>query len=338
MTETIVPEQPRLPGSDADDGRRWVVDLEVGERVKAAFLMSRCDLRTGRNGQAYLALELCDRSGRIDGRMWEGAEMAVKRVGAGEYVWLEGTVDSWQGTPQLRVESLRPADSEQIDYADFLPASARDPREMYREALDTVAEIDNPHLRQLLETILGDDEIASRFQRAPGGMKLHHAWIGGLLEHTLSVVGLARRIAGHYEDLDGDLLIAGAFLHDLGKIWELTYEGSFGYSEEGRLMGHLVLETTWIDKAIDAQPDFPESLRAHLLHLLASHHGSHEYGAPVLPATPEALVLHYIDDLDSKMAAMAAAISEAEDQGADDAWSRSLGRRVVRRRWDDEGD
>lgn len=337
-TKSNAPEQPLLPdsGSSGDsDRRRFVVDLEVGERVEAPFLLTRCDLRTGRNGP-YLVLELADRSGRIEGRMWDGAEPAIKRVDAGDYVWVEASVDTWRSEPQLKVESLRPADSSTLDLADFLPAAERGADEMYAELEAIVTGIDNPHLRELLEAVLERPEIAEGLRRAPGGVKLHHAYLGGLLEHTLSVVGLARRLADHYDDLDGDLLVAGAVLHDLGKIWELRYDTAFDYTEDGRLVGHLLMEVKWLDKLIDERPDFPAGLRRHLLHLLAGHHGRHEHGAPVLPATPEALALHYLDDLDSKLAAMESARDEAEELDADVAWSPSLGRRVVRRRWDED--
>ncbi len=324
--------QPALPGSAA---KRYVVDLQIGEPIATSFLLRRCSLRTTRNGQRYLAIEFSDKSGTIAARMWDDAEAAAGAVSEGDYVLVEGVVESWQSAPQIKVDRLAPADVDEIDPADYLAASERSVDEMYDELLGIVETVQNEHLQALLRATFTDSDVSRCFRRAPGGVMLHHAWVGGLLEHTLSVVGLAMKAADHYPEIDRDLLVTGACLHDLGKIWELSYEQSFDYTEDGRLVGHLLLETTWLARQIDAIDGFPVSLRRHVLHLLASHHGKHEHGAPVQPATREALVLHYVDDLDSKMGAMEAAIAEAETTGAPSAYSRSLGRRVVRRRWNE---
>jgi 3'-5' exoribonuclease len=327
--------QPVLPDSEA---KRYVVDLRVGERVDTTFLLRRCDLRTRQGGEPYLALQLGDKSGNVPGRMWDNAAAAAGTVCEGDYVRVVGAVETWQSSPQIKVERLEPADRSQIDAADYLPVSSRDRDEMYDELLRIVGTVENPHLRELLTATFADPAVADTFRRAPGGVVLHHAYVGGLLEHTLSVVGLAMRVAEHYPALDRDLLVTGACLHDLGKIWELAYEQAFDYTEEGRLVGHLLLESNWLATRMDAIDGFPAPLRHHVLHLLASHHGIHEHGAPVMPATPEALALHYVDDLDSKMGAMDAAIAEAAASGATTVYSRSLGRRVLRRRWNEVED
>lgn len=318
--------------------KRFVAELEVGERIDTDFLLQRCELRTGRTGNAYLAVVFSDKSGRINGRMWENAEETVRGVKEGDYVRVLGVVETYQSRRQIKIDGIEPADRDGIDPSDYLPASQRDVAEMYAELIGIIEGVENPHLKALLEATFGDDRIAARFRRAPGGVMLHHAYVGGLLEHTLSVVHLARRIAGHYADVDRDLLITGACLHDLGKIWELAYERAFEYTEEGRLVGHIVMEASWIGRRMDEIEGFPQRLRLHVLHLLASHHGIFEHGAPVQPATREALVLHYIDDLDSKMGAIDVAIAEAESSGADTAYSRSLNRRILRRGWNDEED
>lgn len=339
-----MPEQPPLPaGSAASSGageasRTRVADLAPGDRVRGTYLLTRCDLRTTRAGDPYLDLELSDATGRVAGRMWDHAESVVREVGAGDHVHVEGAVETWKSAPQVKVERMEPAREGDYDPADFLPSSSRDPAAMYEELLDEVAAVGNEHLRRLLLNVFNDPEVAERFRRAPGGVRLHHAYLGGLLEHTLSVVRLAGRVADHYPALDRDLLLAGAFLHDLGKIWELTWETAFEYSEEGRLVGHLMLETAWLSKAMDRVEGFPGPLRNHLLHLLASHHGKQEHGAPLEPHTPEALALHYVDDLDSKMAAIETTIAEARSTGSTTAWSRSLGRRVFAGRWDEVDD
>lgn len=327
--------QPDLPGNS---DKRFVAELRLGERVDTDFLLRRCDMRTRQNGEPYLALEFSDKSGRISGRMWDKAEAAAKAVGEGEHVRVVGAIETWQAQPQIKVDRLGPADAAQIDPADYLPASQRDTDQMYEELLGVIGAVENEHLQRLLRSTFGDPQVAVMFRRAPGGVMLHHAYVGGLLEHTLSVVNLARWLAEHYASVDRDLLITGACLHDLGKIWELAYDQSFEYTQEGRLVGHLLLESNWLARRMDEIEGFPEPLRHHVLHLLASHHGLFEHGAPVQPVTREALVLHYIDDLDSKMGAMDIAIAAAEATGADAAYSRSLGRKVLRRRWNEGED
>jgi 3'-5' exoribonuclease len=331
--------QQELPGSGSSGAaKRFVADLTVGERVETDFLLRRCDLRTRQNGEPYLALEFSDKSGRVPGRMWDNAADAAKAVNEGGYVRVTGAVETYQGKLQIKVDALAPAPADGIDPTDYLPASRRDLDEMYDELLDVIASVENVHLAELLQVTFANPRVASMFRRAPGGVILHHAYVGGLLEHTLSVARLARRMAEHYPDVDHDLLVTGACLHDLGKIWELAYDQSFEYTEEGRLIGHVVMESSWLSARMQEIDGFPPRLRHHVMHLLASHHGLHEHGAPVRPATREAVVLHYIDDLDSKMGAVDAAIAEAEATGADSVYSRSLERRVLRRRWDDEVD
>jgi 3'-5' exoribonuclease len=331
--------QQVLPGSGSSGAaKRFVADLTVGERVETDFLLRRCDLRTRQNGEPYLALEFSDKSGRVPGRMWDNAAEAARAVNEGDYVRVSGAVETYQGNLQIKVDALAPAPADGIDPTDFLPSSQRDVDEMYDELLDIIDSVENEHLGELLRNTFCDPRVASMFRRAPGGVMLHHAYVGGLLEHTLSVAHLAQRAAEHYADVDRDLLVTGACLHDLGKIWELAYEQSFEYTEEGRLIGHIVMESSWLSARMQEIEGFPPRLRHHVLHLLASHHGLHEHGAPVRPATRESLVLHYIDDLDSKMGAIDAAIAEAEATGADSVYSRSLERRVLRRRWDDEED
>jgi 3'-5' exoribonuclease len=333
--------QQVLPGNSDSTGssaKRFIAELEVGERVDSIFLLGRCNLRTRQNGEPYLAIELSDKSGRVSGRQWDNAEETIRRVNEGDFVRVVGVVETWQSQAQIKVDSMAPTEAAGIDPADYLPASQRDVEEMYAELLGAIGRVRNRHLQALLRATFEDAGIAALFRRAPGGVRLHHAYVGGLLEHTLSVIGLAERAAEHYAIVDRDLLVTGACLHDLGKIWELAYEHAFDYTEEGRLVGHIVMEANWLARRMDEIEGFPPRLRHHVLHLLASHHGLHEHGAPVQPATREALVLHYIDDLDSKMGAVANAIAEAETMGADTAYSRSLGRKIMRRRWDDEVD
>jgi 3'-5' exoribonuclease len=203
---------------------------------------------------------------------------------------------------------MRRMDSSEIDFADYFPCARRDPAEMWAELRGIVCGMANPHLKGLLEAMLDDPEIAERYRRAPAAKQIHHAYLGGLLEHVLSLCGLARLTAAHYENLDRDLLLAGVVLHDIGKIYELNYERGFSYSNEGQLIGHIAIALRMVNEKLRGLPDFPPLLRSLVEHMILSHHGQLEFGSPKLPQFPEALLLHYIDDMDSKMACMRALI------------------------------
>ncbi|MEC8944245.1 MAG: HD domain-containing protein [Acidobacteriota bacterium] len=317
--------------------RRYVADLETGESVDAVFLLSEHHPGKTKNDDPYLRTKFSDKSGTIAGIMWadSGAEAAASNTKEGDHVRVVGIVDDYQSKLQIKVTLLERVNSDSIDPGVFLPATECDVDEMCDAFLGIIGSIQNTYLRTLLQSTFEEPEVARLFRRAPAGIKLHHAYVGGLLEHTLSVATLANLLADHYDSVDRDLLVAGACLHDLGKIWELAYDKAFKYTEEGRLVGHLILESNWLAQRMDEIEGFPGPLRSHVLHLLASHHGRLEHGAPVQPATREALVLHYIDDLEAKMGAMNIAIGEAEANNDDAAYSRSLGRWVVKRRWNE---
>jgi 3'-5' exoribonuclease len=220
----------------------------------------------------------------------------------------------------------------EVDFADFFPASARDPEQMWGELRVIVAAIPDTHLRPLLDAFLDDPEIARRYRIAPAAKSIHHAFRAGLLEHVLSLCGLARPIAAHYGTVDWSLMVAGIVLHDIGKIYELTYERGFSYSTEGQLIGHISIAMRMLSDKLRAFPDFPNDLRNLLEHMILSHHGKLEFGSPKVPLFPEALLLHYLDDMDSKMECMRAAADKgAMAEGLFTAWSPSLERVVLRK-------
>jgi 3'-5' exoribonuclease len=209
-----------------------------------------------------------------------------------------------QNRLQLTVHKLQKHPDDQVDVTDFFPASGRNPDEMFAELRTIMDSIGNPHLRALLNSIFDDPDVARRYRIAPAAKNVHHAYLGGLIEHVLSMCGLAKLIGGHYKDVDVDLLLAGVMLHDIGKIWELTYDRSFGYSSEGQLIGHIVIGLRMVSEKIASIPDFPAKLRTLLEHMIISHHGELEFGSPKVPVFAEALLLHHIDNLDSKMDCM----------------------------------
>jgi 3'-5' exoribonuclease len=225
-------------------------------------------------------------------------------------------------------------DAEVGDLSRFFPSSKRPAAEMLAELDAWIASVRDPWIRRLLEALLvADGARRAAFAKAPAAKSMHHAFLGGLLEHSLSIAVLADRACAHYTELNRDLVLAGVFLHDLGKTAELTYARSFGYSDEGNLIGHISMEAQWIQRAIEALPGFPEALRLHLLHIVLSHHGRLEYGSPVLPKTPEALVVHMLDDLDGKLEVIFRTIREDAGEGAWTPYQRALDRTLFKGRW-----
>jgi 3'-5' exoribonuclease len=233
--------------------------------------------------------------------MWDNASEAMETFGKDHFIRVKGMIQIFQNRPQLSIHKLQPVVETEVDIADFLPASKRDRDEMFRELQGLIAEIANPYLKPLLESLFGDETIATRYRTAPAAKTVHHAWVGGLIEHVLSLAQLAKFTGAHYADIDMDLLMAGVLLHDIGKITELSYARSLGYSDEGQLLGHIMIGVQMVDEHIRRIPGFPPKLRDLLLHMILSHHGQLDYGSPKVPVFPEAMLLHLIDNMDSKM-------------------------------------
>ena len=282
--------------------KQMIAQLAVGETVKAPFLVLEWRLMPFRSksGQ-YLDLRLGDRSGAITCKLWDCAEEAANSLEQGMIAYIEGEVQDYQGKHQVVIRHLRPADPEEYDLTDLVRGSSRPREEMIHELLAVIDQVQNPHLHGLLEDIFGDPDFMERFASHPGASKLHHACVGGLLEHTLSVVGLCAQAAQRHPRINRDLLLTGALLHDLGKLEELQAEGGFDYTDAGRFCGHTVLTDRMVAAVMQERPEFPEQLMLLLTHLLLSHHGQLEWGAPVVPKTAEALALHYADNLDARV-------------------------------------
>lgn len=275
--------------------------LEANQQVQTTFLVLNKDVRQKKTGEPYLSLILGDKTGDIDAKMWDGVAEIVDTFDRNDYVKIRGQATVYQNKLQLRVDRLMRADEREIEPADYFPASKRDRNEMYAELMGYIETMRNPHLKALLEAFFADPDIARRYKTAPAAKSIHHAWIGGLIEHVLSLLTLARFTARHYAEVDEDLLITGVVLHDIGKIHELTYDRGFGYSDEGQLIGHIVIALRMIDEKARQIPGFPPKLKLLVEHLVASHHGELEYGSPKVPVFLEAMLLHHLDNLDSKM-------------------------------------
>ena len=308
----------------------FVKDLAADQVITGFFLVHEKEIRNSNSGKPYLRMELGDRSGTVEARMWDQFDAMAKGVGRDDFVKVQARVEIYRNRPQLVLQQFRVAKSEEIDLADFLPHTRYDVGELYKELLCHAEGIQNPWLKQLVFKILRNPQVEVRYKRAPAAKVMHHAYLGGLLEHVVGLCGLAKHVAAHYPELDVDLLLTAAMLHDVGKLEELCYERAIGYSTEGQLLGHIVMELETVAKAMEEIEGFPEKLKTVVQHILISHHGEYEFGSPKLPMIREALVFHYLDDMDSKLAAVRAAL--AMDSGDEDwsAFSGALGRRFLR--------
>lgn len=279
----------------------FVADIRENQPVDSVFMCAAKNHGVTKNGAGYLTLKLLDRSGEIEARVWDRADDLAKLFEKSDYVRVRGQATLYQGKLQLRVHDVLRIQETEVSADDFLPKSPYDPELMTEELTAILRGIKNPYLLALAEAFFADAEFMDLFKRAPAGKSVHHAYLGGLLEHTLSLLKLILRVVENYRDIDVDLLLIGGFLHDMGKIYEFSFDRAVEYTDKGQLLGHLVMEVEKVSEKIRAIPDFPEELATLVKHMLVSHHGAYEFGSPKLPQTVEALILHYLDDLDGKI-------------------------------------
>jgi 3'-5' exoribonuclease len=311
----------------------YVDTLVPNEPVTAYFLVLAKEIRQKKTGEPYLSLYLADRTGEIEAKMWDNVAEVMDTFERDDFVKVKGQLQVYQNRSQFTVHRLRRLSDGEVDLADFFPCSEQDPEIMFAELERTVAGFHNPHLKNLLAAVFHDANLVGRFKTAPAAKSIHHACRGGLLEHVLSLTKLCRLAAAHYgAAIDEDLLLTGAILHDVGKIEELTYVRSFGYSSEGQLLGHIVIGLRIVGEKIAHLPDFPPKLRTLIEHMIVSHHGELEFGSPKVPLFAEALLLHHLDNLDSKMEAMKHAIKrDRHVEGEFTGWIGSLERSLLRK-------
>ncbi len=301
---------------------QYIADLADGQAVASLFLVREKEVRTSaRTGKSWLELNLADRSGTIAAKMWDNFEGVARTFESDDVVRVRGRVKLYNNQKELTLDQVVPAAEREYDLADFLPHTKYDIERLYASLKAAIAGMKNPWLKQLLTNVVDDPSIAPRIKRAPAAMTMHHAYIGGLLEHVVSLIGLASAITAHYPELDPDLLLAGVVLHDVGKIDELRYARGIDYSDEGRLLGHIMIGVRLVQEKIRAVPDFPAPLATLVEHMILSHHGSHEFGSPSLPQVQEAVALHFIDDIDSKMAGIRATLESASADGGAGNWT-----------------
>ncbi len=302
-------------------GRRFVNQLGEQESVAEVFRAAEKQLRPNRNGNLYLQLELSDRTGFVGARMWNASESVYRSFENGDFVQVEGTSQRFQGAMQLILTRLAKVEPSEVNADDFTPVATVEVDKLVVRLGEVLRGMGNPHLRNLAECFLLDEEFMGKLTRAPAGIKHHHAYLGGLLEHVVNLMEVVLRIAPCYPQLDRDLLLLGAFLHDAGKVDELSFEREFAYSDEGQLVGHLVMGVSLLEQKVrDAEKlagePIPEETVLRLKHLIVSHHGEYEYGSPKLPMTLEAVALFCLDNLDAKISAFSQQMRDDPNVGS----------------------
>lgn len=321
----------------------YIADLagfDEGKLFDSFFLVLQKQHRTTKANKSYLNLILCDKSGQLEGRVWEISDPRInKDFDRGDVVKVRGCVSRFDDRLQMKVDQLRKATPGEIDKTDFMPATTCDVETLWAQLLGFVESFTDHDLKLLLHTVLADPQIAAAYKEAPAAKQLHHAWLGGLLEHVISLLTLADRVAPQYPVVHRDLLLTGVILHDIGKVRELSWDIGFEYTLEGTLLGHIQMGAALAERTMDSLPGFPPKMKTLVLHLILSHHGKLEFGSPKLPMIPEALVLNFIDDLDAKMQAVAVEFDKCDREGkrADEltgkVWSLDQRQLLNTRRW-----
>lgn len=325
---------------------QYIKDLKDKDAIEAPFLIKFSAVAVGKNGKPYMNLVFMDKTGELEGRIWDDVAPYVGQAVKDSFVRVEGRCQTYQGRRQMVVQRLQILREDEVDAKDYLPESELDADTLYSVLLDHVATLKDPYYKALAEAVLRDDpEIIEKMKRAPAAKGMHHAYKTGLLEHVVSITGILDGLSKHYgKYLDRDLLFLGGFFHDIGKVWELSYDRVTDYTFEGKLIGHLVMGTELVDRKIrelESQPGrlpgpFPEEKRILVKHLILAHHGKLEYGSPKEPQCLEAVVVHMIDDLDSKVNAIQRFITQDQTPGQWTAFNRNFERFFYKPDWANE--
>ena len=316
--------------------RRFVQHLTDGESLDEIFLVADKQLRANRNGNLFLQVELRDRTGSITGRLWNATEHQFRSFDPGDFLSVRGKVQLFQGALQIILSQFERHEAQKVELTDFLPHTEQDINKLLEKLRGYLRKLSNLHLRALGECFLMDEEVMGLYAKVPAGVRNHHAYVGGLIEHVVNMMDVTDRIGPLYPGVDRDLLLMGIFLHDIGKTRELSVSKAFAYTDEGQLIGHIAIGIEMLSDEITRVPDltgepFPRELLWRLKHMIASHHGEYAFGSPVVPMTPEAVALHYIDNMDAKIHTFVRDLKE--DKNPTSAWtqySQSLQRRLFK--------
>ena len=304
--------------------------LQENQTVTSNFVVASKQVKNKKNGELYLSLTLADRTGQLQANMWDNVADSLHSFEQDDFIKLKGMVQKYNGRWQITIHKIRKLGDAEIDYADYLPKTSKDIDQLWRTLGEFVDSFQNPWLKRLVQDFMADEAIANAYKNAPAAKTLHHAYVGGLLDHVVSLCTVCDLASRNYPQVNRDLLLTGAFLHDIGKIHELAYQRSISYTTKGQLLGHMIIELEMLHEKLAHISGFPDELKILIEHLIISHHGQYEFGSPKLPMFPEALMLHYLDDLDSKMESMRVQFErEADAETAWTGYNPSLGRSLL---------
>lgn len=314
----------------------FIEELQAGRQIDDIFMVTQPILRSTTRGDLYIAMYLSDRTGRLNCRMWQASEDIYNSLPKEGFVRVWGRAEIYKNALQIVADRVQPIDAEQVRLDDFLPRTSKNVRQMLEETKEIVSSIKNAQLKAIVDEFLADEELMEKFYKAPGGIKLHHDYLGGLLEHTVNMLKVARAVLPFYPEVQADLVLAGIFLHDMGKTEEFSYEMAFSYTDRGQLVGHITQTVLMLQQKVEALRDRGTAIDAGIVdsleHIILSHHGQYDFGSPKLPATAEAFMVKFIDDMDAKLNQVTRAIEN--DPGDSDwtEWKRALETRLYRRR------
>jgi len=315
---------------------KFINQIEAGEAIDDIYIVRDPILRSTTRGDLYMAMFLSDRSGQLNGRMWQATETVYKALPKPGFVHIQGRSELYQNNLQIIINNISLVDASKVHIDDFLARTDKDTKQMFEDIKKIVGRITNPQLKTLVGAFLDDAELMEKFCDAPGAMKLHHSYIGGLLEHTHNMLRVAVALLPLYPQVQTDLVLAGIFLHDIGKTEELSYDMAFSYTDTGQLIGHIVKSILMVNQKVDTLRSkgvqIEQTVLDSLLHIILSHHGEYEFGSPKLPATAEAFMVYYIDDLDAKISQVTAAIDGEMSDSNWTAWKSALQTRLYRKR------
>ena len=304
----------------------FIKEIKAGDAVDDLFVLVNKHLAQKRDGNNFLNVTLTDKTGNLKGVVWDNVDKIAARIKSGDFVRTQGQISEYKGALQFVIKDMDMCPVESVDRSDFLPKTQRDIEKMFARMKKITASMETEYLRELFEAFWHDEEFVRQFKNTPAAKHMHHAYIGGLLEHTLSMALLVDKVASHYGGIDRDLLLAGAILHDIGKIREFEYSSKIDYSDEGRLINHLVIGIQLIEEKLHELKDFPEEAAILLKHMIVSHHGAREFGSPEPPKTIEAVLLNYIDEMDSKVNGIRDYMSAEDPNETWTSYHRLLGR------------
>jgi 3'-5' exoribonuclease len=306
--------------------KNYITQMKSGEIVDDIFMLSEKVLSQKRDGAHYLNVVLSDKTGNIKGVVWDNVDQIKDQAVQGDFVRVKGSVNEYKGTSQIIIQELDAQPRENVNPADFIPSTKRNTENMLDQLIQITDTIETVYLKELLNLFWNDGDFVDKFKTAPAAKKMHHAYLGGLLEHTLSLTVLANKVAGHYGGIDRDLLLTGAVLHDIGKVKEFEYAYRIDYSDSGRLINHIVIGLEMIGEKIAEIKEFPDDAVLMLKHLIVSHHGTREFGSPEPPKTLEAVLLNYLDEIDSKINGIREFMESQETDGNWTGYHRLLER------------